>query len=664
MKESDNPHRIDIQVMRGIAVVAVLLFHAKKSMFPLGYLGVDVFFVISGFVVTPMILRIFPQSDTHNRKETLNRLRSFFVRRFFRLAPAMGTSLILGALLVLIFSPNWANRNFPHQALATLLLMGNWGAFTFVGDYFEGSASPIVHTWSLSAEMQIYILLPLFIFLLSLLSRSFRKTSILQKIISVGIVSFITHFAIQVSVPKYFNSDPDVVRNALFYSPISRFWEFALGALAYALSVHRVSEIKFRKNLNSLMLLVGTLISLIYFLLLDVWPLIATLTTLGVIYFKILLKLPNVLVSILAWLGDRSYSIYLVHLPLMYVAKNSPLFGDIRRQILVGLALIASIAVGSWMFNNIENKFRLKNTPSMSKKTILKTFAIFVLAPLLSFSSLDFAIAKNYWGAMNINSTPTEQAVIGKSCEGFNARVPCVNETGTNPNKIINILVGDSHADSLSTVYEQVVASRSESYAVWTKGNCPFILRETVKDVKYKEVLASLSLESSGVSCLRHNQEILEYASSRSSIRVWVSNRNTQGYKSTYSWNLSNDQMRRLIEDNLKKLAASSLKVIFVGPIPEKIYGDEPNKRLLWKLPQGSIKNFRIEKLPAGPFDDNLFFSKSIFPINVAYINPINIFCDAVSCFLGKDNQFYSDAHHLNISGSKKLEESMKAASK
>ena len=79
----------------------------------------------------------------------------------------------------------------------------------------------------------------------------------------------------------------------------------------------------------------------------------------------------------------------------------------------------------------------------------------------------------------------------------------------------MNILVGDSHADLLSTVYAQVVTSRSESYTVWTKGNCPMILRKSVIEAKFKEVLASSSLESSGVSCLRHNKEILEYTSSK-----------------------------------------------------------------------------------------------------------------------------------------------------
>ena len=575
MSALTNGHRADIQVLRGIAVLVVLLFHAKQSIFPLGYLGVDVFFVISGFVVTPLILRIFPHSEIFNREETFDRLRAFFIRRFFRLAPALGTSLILAVLLVLIFSPSWDNRDFPHQALATLLLVGNWGAFSFVGDYFHGSSSPIVHTWSLSAEEQIYVLIPLFFFLLSMFSQKFRKSSVLRNVLLVGIISFITQFLIQASFHEYFGLDADVVRNALFYSPISRIWEFSLGALAYALSARRILEIKFTNSLFSLVFVVVGLMGLLYFLLSDPWPLIATTTALGIIYLELLLRLPKLLLYMLAWVGDRSYSIYLVHLPLMYVAKNSPIFGDARRQIIIGLAFVLSILIGSVMFSQIEDRFRITNSsPVLNKETILKIFSVFVAFPIITFSTLDLAIAHNYWGVLNIQQPAIGALAPDESCRSFNSPTPCVYQLGVTSNGIKNILVGDSHADSLSTVFAQVSSAKSEAFAVWTKGNCPFILRETLKGTKYDEILTSLNTVTSEVSCLDHNQEILDYARSKSPIRVWVANRNTQGYRTTFSWNISNDDVRSLVAVNLRILAANSLKVIYIGPVPEKVYGD------------------------------------------------------------------------------------------
>ena len=221
------------------------------------------------------------------------------------------------------------------------------------------------------------------------------------------------------------------------------------------------------------------------------------------------------------------------------------------------------------------------------KNTTVKIFTLFVLVPLISFSSLDLAIVHNYWDVLKIQLPTTSTPTHENSCQSFNSLAPCVHEGGTVPGGINNILVGDSHADSLSSVYTQVASSRSDSYAVWTKGNCPFILQETIKDAKYNEVLASLSTVSSGVSCLQHNQQIVDYARSRSPIRVWVTNRNSQGYRSTFSWNISSETLRNLIEINLQKLSSISLKVIYVGPVPEKVYGDVPTHRLIWQLQRG-----------------------------------------------------------------------------
>ncbi len=662
MKEFTKGYRLDIQVLRGIAILLVLLFHAKQTYFPLGYLGVDIFFVISGFVVTPLIIRIFLTAEDFDTAGTLKRLRSFFVRRFFRLAPALGTALILTFFLIILFSPSWDNRNFPHQAIATLLLIGNWGAFTFVGDYFHGNSSPIIHTWSLSAEEQIYIFLPFFFLVSSFFSRRFRKSPILRSVLLLGVISFITQFLIQAFSHRYFEVDVGVVKNALFYSPISRVWQFSLGALAYALSSNRVGEIRMRKNFLSFTLIVASLIGIVYFLKTDPWPLTATLMAFGVIYFKMLFRLPSGVQSILAWVGDRSYSIYLVHMPLIYVAKNSPIFGDSRRQIVIGFSVISSILLGSLLFSQIENRFRIGVNVSNSKNRTAKILAIFVLLPLFVFSSLDLAISNNYWGVLKIQSSSNEILKGDDSCVSFNALAPCRYENPASLSGIENMLVGDSHAEALSNVFSDVVQDKSQSYTIWTKGNCPFILRDTVQGSEYKEVLASLSLIEEGISCLDHNQQILDYLYDRAPSRILVTNRNMQGYRSTFSWNVQSGDLQKLIALNLEKLANTTTGVVYIGPVPEKVYGDIPTHRLLWQLDRGYASNFRIKDLPVGAFDDNHFFAKVALPLNAKFINPIEIFCSTLYCSLGKDYQFYSDSHHLNVAGSQRLRSSLEAA--
>ena len=172
----DMKYRRDIQVLRGLAVLAVVLFHADESYFPLGYLGVDFFFVISGFVVTPLILRIFDnQVNVVGGGGRLSKLRYFYKRRFYRLAPALGVSLTISAILIFLFGSVYDHQRFAKQGIATLLLLGNFGAYKYSGDYFSPTPNPLVHTWSLSVEEQIYILLPLILMLILHNRRDLKK---------------------------------------------------------------------------------------------------------------------------------------------------------------------------------------------------------------------------------------------------------------------------------------------------------------------------------------------------------------------------------------------------------------------------------------------------------------------------------------------------------
>ena len=166
-------YRPDVQALRGLAVLSIVLFHANEKYFPLGYLGVDVFFVISGFVVTPLMVRIFTSAEINCKKRITN-LLLFYRRRFYRLAPALALTLTISTLAIFLFdAPNYHQR-FARQGIATLLLLGNIGAYRYSGDYFAPNPNPLLHTWSLSVEEQIYLFLPLVLFL-TFLGRNYRK---------------------------------------------------------------------------------------------------------------------------------------------------------------------------------------------------------------------------------------------------------------------------------------------------------------------------------------------------------------------------------------------------------------------------------------------------------------------------------------------------------
>ena len=110
-----------------------------------------------------MILEIF--RDEHSQNQTTLKLINFYKRRIFRLAPALGATLIIFALFFLILIVPGDHPKFAIQGLATLFLVGNYGAFKYSRDYFSPGPSPLVHTWSLSVEEQIYIFLPIILML-------------------------------------------------------------------------------------------------------------------------------------------------------------------------------------------------------------------------------------------------------------------------------------------------------------------------------------------------------------------------------------------------------------------------------------------------------------------------------------------------------------------
>jgi peptidoglycan/LPS O-acetylase OafA/YrhL len=222
-----HEYRYDVQALRGVAVLAVLLFHASDRLFPIGYLGVDVFFVISGFVVTPLILRIF---DASSGAEKITNLKKFYVNRFYRLAPALVMTLFLSTFLIFFLGPISDHQRVVRQGIATIFLIGNVGAYKYSGDYFQPNANPLVHTWSLSVEEQIYILLPL-CFLSLVRSARNLKTISLRILISISVLSFLFFIFPRLLTPIYSLVRFESFLDFSFYSPINRIWQFSLGGI-------------------------------------------------------------------------------------------------------------------------------------------------------------------------------------------------------------------------------------------------------------------------------------------------------------------------------------------------------------------------------------------------------------------------------------------------
>jgi peptidoglycan/LPS O-acetylase OafA/YrhL len=497
---SETKYRRDIQVLRGLAVLAVVLFHANENYFPLGYLGVDVFFVISGFVVTPLILRIF--TDQTNGGGRISNLRYFFKRRFYRLAPALAVTLIISAISIFLLGSISDHQRFARQGIATLHLVGNVGAYKYSGgDYFASNPNPLVHTWSLSVEEQIYIFLPLILIVILHNRRRLKKITavVLGCISAISFISFLFPVILQ---PLYSRAGIAEASQFSFFSPVDRIWQFGLGGLVFFLldgSYNRIKDMP--KSINS-----AAVIAIAIILLgpihigLRSSSIFTSLFAVFVIIFKSLDVLPEFLIKKLGWLGDRSYSIYLVHMPLVYIAKYSPAFqiGNGENQIVPStIALVVSILLGALSYSKIENRYRDRGKSDhtslrMIAVSLLLTFAI----PLTLFASIDYGQKKRYWGLDRNIPQPSYAGFLDPNCERDSGNgQPCTYANKGATKSVL--LLGDSHAGHISQAVIDAAKHVNWNSVIWTHSGCAFQVLDQEKKVRD--------------SCIKNNRQAVEW---------------------------------------------------------------------------------------------------------------------------------------------------------
>ena len=441
--------RTDIQALRTIAVSLVVLFHLWPNRMPGGFIGVDVFFVISGFLITKHIV--------HEVEVGHFSVTGFWARRIKRLLPASFVVLSVTAVVVVLLAPisDWAQ--WLGEVQAAVFYFENWNLAGAAVDYLAlaNQASPVQHFWSLSTEEQFYFVWPLLVALAIFLSAKFGMKSrmrlvIFQVLLVVAIASLT--FGI-----FYTQAEPAI---AYFSTPV-RAWEFAFGAL-----VVFVPALKSKSQKNSLALLGFGLILLATFVIDTATPfpgIAALLPVLGTIAVIMAAVESGWLAKVLAikpiqWLGDKSYSIYLWHWPVLILAPlvlhRAPTLGN-------KIGLLASTVVLAWLTHKfIETPMSLARPPKWKVFAIAATVSVFIA----SLSGLAVQLG---------NQQIADQLKFGKSsyvsaeqCFGAAARatkgLDCVNDklTGTFPALSVAPLDIPKLPDScFSVTREQVAAS-------------------------------------------------------------------------------------------------------------------------------------------------------------------------------------------------------------
>ena len=628
--------RPDLQVLRGIAIISVVFFHAFENRFPLGFLGVDIFFVISGFIVTPLILRIYENTNTGLGSN----LFEFYKRRFYRLIPALAVSLTFATVLLFFLGPTFGHKNIAAQGIATLLFMGNFGAYKFSGDYFSPTANPLVHTWSLSVEEQIYILIPLLFSLIIVQKRNSYRTLIFgySFLTFVSLTFFLFPSLIQ---PLYGFFGFENASQFSFYSPVERLWQFTIGGLLFLLK-KSFKTCSFEKNsFFALLFFFGLLYIFSSFTIYKISSLFATVTALGIIATNTLDYLPKHFFNFLAWFGDRSYSIYLFHLPLIYLAKNSPVVLQMKVPTLTSivLAIFITLILSTLSYSFIENRFRLSSMRVL--KNVNSRFKVFSCI-LISFSSSLGLAFNNSQNLIYDQSVPTTDKILPydwdpnckilKRGHGTDNK-PCIYSNSGYSRKIL--LIGDSVAASIS---KPLIDSKEKSDKVYifTHVGCPFIFE--TKEFQMGDLNQNISQK-----CLIHNSEILQLVNKEdfssiiymqsSSIRYL--DKKTFGVRKMFNTSVMN---------SLGILATKSSNIIVVGFTPEY----EPIQSVLELL---FDKKGKLSPIPS---QDNMFWKINSKAKSIDYLNIYNDFCSSEPCTIKSLNtKLFNDTTHPSYNGGK-----------
>jgi peptidoglycan/LPS O-acetylase OafA/YrhL len=473
--------RADIQVLRGLAVLFVVFYHAGLGIAPRGYLGVDIFFVISGFLITKMIIEDIDRGRFS--------FRGFYLRRAKRLLPAAYCTFAIATLLASWLLLDQEYGQYLKQLIGAVTFTANIFLWRQTG-YFDGAAElkPLLHTWSLSLEEQYYLLLPLFLIAIS------RR----RRLVATGI-------AMCFSLACYaivHSRSPDF---AFFMLP-TRAWELLIGSLC-AMRYGSVS------GPNNPVLMACSLAILLLVPEIDhpvVSPVMSALLVTTATAFLISGRyhvLEHRVVKPLSAVGDWSYSIYLVHWPLFALAANASV-GAVGLDMRLAL-LCVSLVLGYLQYRWVEQTTRA----SAARPTRL-FYAGVAASILLLMPVAHYAIQKHFYPARDHEYDEARRANYGLAvaCESQGLFAPNL-QCRTSPDPEYAVW-GDSFAMHLLPGLR--ASAMGGALVQITRSACAPILgmAQVVEQGPYDIRWAR--------SCVEFNGSVIEYLRETPSIKVVV----------------------------------------------------------------------------------------------------------------------------------------------
>jgi peptidoglycan/LPS O-acetylase OafA/YrhL len=582
-------YRQDIQILRGISVLLVVFYHLKIPGFKNGFVGVDVFFVISGYLMAQLY---------HP-----NRKLDFFTRRAKRLLPAY-LSTIFFTIIIGFFTLIPSDfKQLLNQTKASLFFIPNL-YFWNQDSYFTGTQfNPLLNLWSLGVEFQFYLIIPV-------IASIFMKSK--KSLLFICLISIISCFTVLTISPK----------TSFFLFPL-RLWEFLFGYLVFK---HR------RRNT------LGNNLPLFYTIIIPFSILLLLNLPIDVYGTSIYLGHPGILVTIIVVLtafiltlnpprktrlwsivfekfGDYSYSIYLVHFPIIVLWNYQPFLGTklgIEKMNEVSILLLVILVSSVLMFTCIEVPFR-------------KFKYIFVLIPipfviLIAFSPSLESLHKENFSPKEVSISyafqDRSEYRCGKVFRVFKptARVCPINKGIQNTNVL---LLGNSHADSIKETFIEVSNDYEVSAYFWVQNN-PLMRGGAGIDEVYSEVKEK-----------KISHVFLHYSSKALDILT--------------------------LTNFLQKLSDENVSVTILGSVP---VWSNSIPYLMWNQDKFIDE---LDRNYEDYFQDNFDELTSIRKLlneQTEYLDIAALLCNPMCRYSNKDYEpYYWDSGHLTLTGSQLIKE-------
>lgn len=418
--------------MRGISILLVFFFHLNLTLFGNGFLGVDIFFVISGFLM----------AKVYGDIATVPEIKAYLAKRFSRLLPAyffvLLATLAISVIIVL-----------PHE-LATINRHGIWSAFLapnigfwMDNSYFDSSQlKPLLNFWSLGVEIQFYFIFPFLLWV-------FRKSKV--SVLVLTFLSMAAFFAIHKISPK----------TAFFFMP-TRVWEFMVGFfITLAPSPERRFSWLGALSLSAIVLLV--------LFLPDIQKniVIATIATVIFTALVIYCRIPELIENsrVFATFGKYSYSIYLVHFPVIVLTNYMPFHGTqlapADSSSLLGI-IVLTLVLSFGLYHLVENPLRRKLKGVQVFTGAIAFAALCVVATLVLNHAVQVFVPENKYkiSAAFLDRDVYRCGKIKRIAEPFSESCSL---TGDDTSEHGFLLVGNSHADAIKFRLTEVIQSKKGS---------------------------------------------------------------------------------------------------------------------------------------------------------------------------------------------------------